>query len=279
MLLYVFAVLFAVWILLPLWFTFSSSISSGSDLAVGEIGWFPASPTFENFRSILLGTETTVTGGAGTVGTGLRIPKGLGMSALISMALVVTNLVVGAFAGYGLSKYKFTGSGTIFGFVLVSRIIPALVLVVPFFVAFRTVGIINTPWALLVSYHVFTLPLAILLLKNYFDALPPELEEATLVDGGTRFQAFRLIAVPLARPGIIAAGLLVFLEAWGEFFFSLVFTDQLTLPPLLAGLQSLQQFSWTTLAAGLIVALIPPVGVALLFQRYIVSGLAEGAVK
>lgn len=271
--------LFATWVLLPLWFTLSSSISLGSDLASGDMGWLPDAPTLQNFRGVLLGEAVGQQGVLGSVGTGLRVPKALGMSMGISFVLVLTNLILGGLAGYGFSRYRFGGSQAAFGLIIVSRIVPGLVLVVPFFVAFRRLGIINEPWTLLIAYHVFALPLAVLLLKNYFDNLPAELEQAALVDGGTRFQSFRLIAMPLARPGIIAAGLLVFLEAWGEFFFALVFTNQLTLPPLLAGLQSLQQFSWPALAAGIVVALIPPVGIALLFQRYIVTGLAQGGLK
>lgn len=273
------AILFVVWVVLPLWFTISSSVSLGSDLAAGDQGWLPASPTFSNFSALLFGETITSEGVPGGLATGSRVPKAVGMSAFVSFTLVLTNLTLGALAGYGFSRYGFRGSNAAFGFIVVSRIVPALVLVVPFFVVFRQLGFINQPWSLLISYHVFTLPLAVLLLKNYFDNLPNELEEAVLVDGGTRFQAFRSIALPLARPGVIAAGLLVFLEAWGEFFFSLVFTNQLTLPPLLAGLQSLQQFSWPALAAGIVIALTPPVAVALLFQRYIISGLAEGALK
>lgn len=276
---YIAALLFVVWVMLPLWFTLSSSVSAASDLAGGAVGWIPDSPTFSNFNGVLFGEAVGQEGVPGAVGTGLRVPKALAMSMGISFALVFTNLVLGALAGYGFSRYGFRGSDSAFGLIVISRVVPALVLVVPFFVAFRRFGFINEPWALLISYHVFTLPLAVLLLKNYFDNLPAELEEAVLVDGGTRFESFRAIALPLARPGIIAAALLVFLEAWGEFFFALVFTNQLTLPPLLAGLQSLQQFAWPALAAGIVIALAPPVAIALIFQRYIVSGLAQGGLK
>ena len=106
-----------------------------------------------------------------------------------------------------------------------------------------------------------------------------EIEEAATIDGASRLRTLAVIVAPLAKPGLIAAGLLAFLEAWSEFFFALVLTDSLTAPPVVAGLQSLQQFSWTTLAAATVVTVIPPVIIAVAFQRYIVSGLASGSVK
>jgi ABC-type glycerol-3-phosphate transport system permease component len=100
-----------------------------------------------------------------------------------------------------------------------------------------------------------------------------------MLDGASRLKCLISIVLPLARPGLIAAGLLVFLEAWSEFFYALVLTNELTVPPVVAGLQNLQQFSWTTLAAASIFSLIPPVLIAVVFQRYIVSGLARGSVR
>lgn len=269
--------LFCLWIILPLWFTLSSSVSTGSALAAADVGLWPEDPTLENFQSLLAGTTGSLTEGISTAGS--RLPRALLMSSLIATTLVASNILLGGLAGYALSRYRFPGSRIAYTFVLTSRVVPAIAIVVPFFIAFRIAGLIGSPWALIISYHIFTLPLAVLLLKNYFDGLPLEVEEAAKIDGATRLQIVRLIAAPLARPGLTAAALLVFLEAWGEFFYALVLTSQLTLPPLLAGLQSMHQFGWPSLAAGTVIALIPPVALALVFQRYIVSGLAQGTVR
>jgi multiple sugar transport system permease protein/trehalose/maltose transport system permease protein len=157
-----------------------------------------------------------------------------------------------------------------------TRVVPAIAIVGPFFVFFREVNLLNTPWALVISYNVFTLPLAIIVLKNYFDQLPRSLEEASLVDGASRLQTLYLVVAPLARPGIAAAGVLIFLEAWSEFFYSLVLTNELTVPPLLASFQSAEQFNWNALAAATILAIIPPVVLAMCFQRNVVSALTAG---
>ena len=118
----------------------------------------------------------------------------------------------------------------------------------------NVLGILNTPWALIISYNVFTLPLAIMILKNYFDQLPRELEEAAKIDGASRLLTLWLIIVPVAKPGLVAAAVLIFLEAWSEFFYSLVLTNQLTVTPLLAGFQSVQQFNWNSLAAATVMS-------------------------
>ena len=102
---------------------------------------------------------------------------------------------------------------------------------------------------------------------------------AAFVDGASRLRTLVLIVVPLARPGLVATGLLVFLEAWSEFFYAVVLTNSLTVPPLLASYVSLQTFTWNSLAAATVVSLLPPIALAVIFQRYIITGLSTGAVK
>jgi ABC-type glycerol-3-phosphate transport system permease component len=191
----------------------------------------------------------------------------------------LSNLIIGGLAGYAYSRYRFRGSRAGYFFLLASRVVPGIAIVVPFFVVFRSIGLINTPWALVLAYNLFTLPLSIWLLKSYFDHLPREVEEAAFVDGAGRLRTIAVIVAPLARPGLVATGLLIFLEAWSEFFYAVVLTNSLTVPPLLASYQSLQTFTWNTLAAATVVSLVPPILLAVVFQRYIVSGLSTGAVK
>jgi ABC-type glycerol-3-phosphate transport system permease component len=226
----------------------------------------------------VFGSATNATGQY-TSEQGGRMWSALFYSFLIGVAVTATNLIIGGLAGYAYSRYRFRGSRAGFLFLLATRVVPGIALVVPFYALFRQVGLINTPWALIITYLIFTLPLSIWLLKSYFDHLPREVEEAASVDGAGRLRSLLVIVAPLARPGLVATGLLVFLESWSEFFFAVVLTNALTVPPLLAGYQSLQTFTWNTLAAATVISLIPPVLLAVVFQRYIVSGLAAGSVK
>lgn len=269
--------LFALWILLPIWYLVVSSLISAQQLGSKSFNFFPSSITAANYISVLTGS----TGGAGIGSTdiGSRLLPAIGQSFLVSSILVVLNLFVAGSAAYGLSRFPFPGSRAFEVAIIATRVVPAIAIIGPFFVAFRVIGVLNTPWALVISYNVFTLPLAIMILKNYFDQLPREVEEAAKIDGATRLQTLWIIILPIARPGLVAAGVLIFLEAWSEFFYSLVLTNQLTVPPLLAGFQSVQQFNWNALAAATVMSMIPPVVLVMIFQRNVVGSLTAGVGK
>ena len=281
---YVGFALFLIWVLFPLYFTVLSSFMTPSEIGVKPFHWWPENPTLANYIAIFTGDSAPFSTGqdGGIVSSTdavARLVPAIGRSLLVGVAVVASNLIIAGAAGYAFSRYEFRGSTVAYLLLLASRVVPAIAVVLPFFVAFRHLGLLNTSLALIISYNAFTLPLAIWLLKTYFDSVPRELEEAAKVDGASRLRCLLMIVTPIARPGLIAAGLLVFLEAWSEFFYSLVLTNSLTVPPVVAGLQNLQQFSWTTLAAATMFTVVPPVLIALAFQRYIVAGLAAGSVK
>ena len=267
--------LFALWVLLPIWFTAMSAISQPAEMTARPPNWIPLRPTLSNFEAVF-GSASVAGNTSRQEG---RILGALAMSGFIGITVAALNLLIGGLAAYGYSRFRFRGSRTGYVFLLVSRVVPAIAVITPFFVAFRVTGLINTPFALIISYLLFTLPLSIWLLKSYFDGLSPEIEEAAMVDGASRLRILWVIVAPLARPGLIATALLVFLEAWSEFFYANVLTNQLTIPPLLASYNSLQTFSWNTLAAATVISLVPPILIAVIFQRYVVSGLSHGALK
>ena len=130
-----------------------------------------------------------------------------------------------------------------------TRVLPALSLIVPLFVILRKLKLVNTLWALILTYTIFILPLTIWILREYFDTLARDIEEMALIDGATRWQAFRMVVAPLAVPGMIAVGVMSFMEAWSEFFFALTLTNSLTYPPLLMSFRNLHQVNWNALAA------------------------------
>ena len=269
---------FLVWIVFPISFTIMTSFETPGAIGIKPYSWFPREFTLDNYIVLLTGNNT-VEGFTDRTGSVRGLLPSLGNSLLVSTAMVVSNIIIGGSAAYAFSRYPFRGAKVMFGLLLVSRVIPSLAIIAPFFVALKTLGLINTPTALIISYNVFTLPLVVWLMKSYFDSVPIEVEEAARIDGAGRTRTLIQVVAPLARPGLIAASLLIFLEAWGEFFYSLVLTNQLTLPPFIAGMRSLQTFSLTTVSAATIIALIPPVVLSVVFQRYIVSGLAQGSTK
>jgi ABC-type glycerol-3-phosphate transport system permease component len=275
--------LFLVWILFPLYFTVLSSFMTPSEIGTRPFHWWPENPTIVNYLAIFTGNSTPFGEGTGGVVSSTdaveRILPALGRSLVVGAVVALINVVVGGLGGYAFSRFPFWGARIGYFALIASRVVPGLAIVLPFFIVFRQLGLLNTMSALMIAYIAFTLPISVWVLKTYFDTVPPEIEEAAMIDGAGRLRSLLVIVAPLAKPGLIAAGLLAFLEAWSEFFYALVLTDSLTAPPVVAGLQSLQQFSWTTLAAATVVTVLPPVAIAIGFQRYIVSGLAAGSVK
>lgn len=245
------------WVLLPL----LNAVLASFDVREGQ-------NILANFMSVFS------TDGPNSKGR-LMIPA-LKNSTLVSLVVVVVNLILGATAGYGLSRHASRTNRFIYGTVLVFRVIPALAVVGPFFAIFRMVGLVNTPMALIIAYTSFTVPLALMTMRNYFDQLPIEIEEAAAVDGASHWTTFWRVTLPIAKPGLGATAVLVFLEAWSEFFYALVLTNRLTVTPALASFQSAQNFDWHSLAAATLVSMVPPIVLAVIFQRSIADSLAAG---
>lgn len=266
------------WVGFPVYYMLITSIMDPPDLAAKPPHWIPRQPTIENYREVIVG-ETGEHGDYGTTTEFTRMMPALLNSTFVSVAVVVSNLIIGGMAAYGFSRFDFRLSRAAYIGVLMTRVLPAMSLIVPLFIILRKIRLINTLWALIFTYTIFILPLTIWILREYFDTLARDIEEMALIDGATRWQAFRLVVMPLAVPGLIAVGVMSFMEAWSEFFFALTLTNSLTYPPLLMSFRNLHQVNWNALAAATTLGVIPPVVVAFVFQRYLVRGLSEGAVK
>lgn len=199
-------------------------------------------------------------------------------------------MVVGSMAAYSFARYD-PGSGNLLFFVLTTRMMPAIAVVIPFFVIFRNLGRtrignalflgLDQPGALIVAHTVFTLPFAIWLMYSFFQDVPRELEQAALVDGATRFETFWRIALPLAAPGLAVTAIFSFFFSWNEFLFANVLTRDAakTITVAVSGFQTQQGILWGPMAAAATVAIVPTLIFVLVLQRYIVRGLTMGAVK
>jgi ABC-type glycerol-3-phosphate transport system permease component len=253
---------------------------------IGELGavpphWIPHKPTLDNYRSVLLGIYkgNNIVGTYGEAQKAETILPALKNSFLIALVVSLINLIIGGLAAYSMSRFRTRLNSSVFYSIVASRVLPGIGMVIPFFIMFRILNMINTPIALILSYNLFILPLTIWLLKGYFDNVPSDIEEMALVEGLNRFTALVRIVIPVAIPGFIAVFIMSMMECWSEFFFALVLTDQLTLPPVLVGFENIQQIQWNIMAAATVITVIPPIIVALIMQKYIVRGLTAGAVK
>jgi multiple sugar transport system permease protein len=214
--------------------------------------------------------------------TGHPLLRIIANSAVVAVCTTALALVVGALAAYAVSILRVRGRAAILGVVLSVSMFPPIATVSPLFLLLNALGLRDTLAALVLTYSTFSLPLAVWLLANFFDALPRELYVAARVDGCSAFGALWRVVLPLAAPGILAAGLLVFIFAWNEFLFALSFTAteaSRTLPVGIALFPGLHEVPYGEIAAASVVATLPVVALAFAFQRRIVEGLTAGAVK
>ena len=203
-------------------------------------------------------------------------------SAVVAAGTTALALVLGALAAYAASVLRMRGRGAVLGVALAISMFPPIATVSPLFLLLNALGLRDTLAALVLTYSTFSLPLAVWLLAGFFDALPRELYVAARVDGCSAFGALWRVVLPLAAPGLAAAGLLVFIFAWNEFLFALSFTSTQaarTLPVGIALFPGLHEIPYGEIAAASVVATLPVVALAFAFQRRIVEGLTAGAVK
>lgn len=203
-------------------------------------------------------------------------------SLIVAGATTVLAVALGAPCAYALARLRFRGRAPLLGLMLAVSMFPQVAIVPPLFLVLRELQLINTYPALVLPYLTFAMPLTVWLLVGYFRQLPPELEEAALVDGASRYRAFREILLPLAWPGIATTAIITFIFCWNEFVFALAFTlgpERQTVPVAIALFRGQYQVAWGEILAAAVVATSPVALVVLMFQRKIVSGLTAGAVK
>lgn len=273
------AILF--WSLAPFYVMLNASLSSTEAILSRPPSWFPNPITLENYRSTLFGEQVESQGPSVQARAILISMKN---SAIVAIGVTLINLVIGAPAGYAFARYgRFKLVGVALWLLMLTRMIPALTLAVPFFMIFRRIGLIDTKIGLIIALTSVILPLTVWILKGYFETLPPNLERAALVDGCTRLQAFRRVVVPVSLPGMVAAGIFCFLVAWNEFVYAILLTstlDSQTLPTRIAQFVSDQRiYNPGLLFAAGALAVIPPILITLVFQRFLLRGMLSGAIK
>ncbi|RDZ62616.1 carbohydrate ABC transporter permease [Haloferax sp. Atlit-12N] len=218
--------------------------------------------------------------------TDLWFQRAFNMFTLNSLvvAIVTTVLVVtfGTLAGYGFSRFRFPYDDYVFIGILGARLLPPIGMLVPFYRLFSIGELIDTRIALIMVYTYMNLPLVVWLMRNYFVSIPADLDEAAYIDGATRFQTFKDIILPLAKPGVAACAILTFLFSWREFLFAFVLTFTEASKTIPVGAMMMLEdvvILWNYLAAAGFIAMLPALLFVILFQRHIVSGLTAGAIK
>jgi len=202
-------------------------------------------------------------------------------SLLISAEAVLLSICVGMPAAYAFARFRFAGRNLLFFTLLVMRMLPPIAVLVPMYVLFSKLGLTETRISVVLAYTTFSLPLVVWIMRGFFEELPRELEESAWVDGASRFAAFRLVVLPLVRPGLVAATILCLLLAWNDFIFAAVLTNDATrtLPVLMASYSGDVGVDWGAMTASGVLVVLPVILFSFMAQRHLVAGLSSGAVK
>ncbi len=207
-----------------------------------------------------------------------RFPTYFQNSLFVTGAATLFALLIGVPAGYGIARMRAHKSAIV---ILIARITPGLSYLIPLFLMFQWLGLLGTLWPQIIIHLVVTVPIVIWIMIGYFETTPMDLEEAALIDGATRWQVFRHVALPIARPGIAVAFMLAVIFSWNNFVFGIVLAgrETRTLPVAVYNMISFDQLSWGPLAAAALIVTLPVLLLTVFAQRQIVAGLTAGAVK
>ena len=208
--------------------------------------------------------------------------RSFGNSFYIAVSCMVISIVLSVPASYGLARYRFKGKQITTLSFLVTQMLPVSVILTPMFIMFKNMHLINSPLSAILADATIGIPFSILILKNYFASIPRELEEASYIDGCTRFSSFTKILIPIALPGVVVCGIFSFLYAWGDLAYGMTFIQDQDNRPITAGIFNFMgQYGtkWSYLTAFAVVTIIPVALIFIFMQKYIISGLTSGAVK
>jgi multiple sugar transport system permease protein len=270
---YAAAVIVAIGCIAPLAWTFLASVSTQADIVARPARWWPSAFVFDRYATILFDTSSAV-------GTSFR--AAFMNSLVVSVSVVAISMIVGIFGAYAFARLRFPFQKTTLMIFLATYMLPQVALLIPLYLILSSVGLLDTTVGLIVVDCALVVPFTLWILSNYFATIPAELEEAARIDGTSRLGALFRVILPSAKPGLFAATMFAFLLAWDEFMYALIFTSTdaaKTLPVAIAEFAGRYTTDFGLVAAGGLVASIPPVIIALVFQRQVVSGLSAGAVK
>ena len=255
-----------VFILFPFYWTFVTSIKPEAEL-YGSVTYWPSAVIWENYKKLF---TTTV-----------DFLKAMKNSFIVASITTVVSLTASTLAAYAFSRYRFKGRKFMMALFLSNNMFPTVLLLIPLYSIMRKLGLLYSPWALVLAYTTFTLPFSVWLLNGFFNDLPMSLEEAALVDGCNRRMAFFKIILPILGPSLVATGVYIFMTSWNEYTFAVMFTNNAsrTIPVALKSLIGQLGVDWGLLTAGGIITIIPVCIMFFFAQKKLVEGLTAGAVK
>ena len=254
--------------LFPVYWMVATSLKTPPAIFASPPQIIPYEPVLTAYRDAVINNEI--------------VQRALLNSVIISFGTMVLTLILAISAAYALARLKLPGGGVVMLMLVLSQLLPAIVVAGPLFVVFSKIGLINSYPASILADVSFTLPFSVIILRPYFLTVPQDLEAASMLDGSSQFGAFLRIVLPLVRPGVVTVAAFAFLMAWGEFIFALSLNLNESMQPITVALNSFAgQYGteWNNMMAVATAIAVPIIVIFVTLQRFIVSGIASGAVK
>ena len=259
--------IYSIYLVFPVYWLIASSLKPTEDLFLVPATLFPNRISLENFRLILFQT---------------KVPQYFLNSIITSVAVTIITIVIATLGAYSLTKFRFPGRKLISDLILLAYIFPGILILLPLYQLIVKWKLNNSLIGLILANLTFTVPFCLWMLRAFFIQLPESLEESAMIDGCTKFGAFRRVLLPLASPGIVASGTYAFILSWNEYMFALIFVTNdanKTLPLGVAGFLGPLTIDWGSLLASAVIAVIPIMLAFMFFQKYLIQGISAGAVK
>ena len=263
---YILLAIMLVVALFPVYWIFVTSLKNNAEIYSLVPSMWPKEPTTQGYTDLIEKTDFLLW---------------LRNSTIVSLTVSIVSVSVSAVAAYGLARFRFRGGQMVGSLILVAYLLPPTLLFIPLYVLLTNIGLTGTILSLILVYPTITTPYATWVLTTYFRGLPPDFEEAAMIDGCSRLQALWYVTLPIASPGVIATFIFAFTLCWSEFLYALVIADSAstTISVGLSGLIIADIFRWNEIMAGAIITSVPVVILYSLASRYIVSGLTLGGTK
>lgn len=264
---YIFLIIVLIVILAPIIFTAFTSFKTRAETFKWPPTYFPETPTLQAYKEVIFESP---------------LPRHILNSLIVAGGTTIVVMVGSIFTAWGLSHYSFKGSGTVLLIFIATRIIPPISLLVPFYIIMSFLKLINTYTCLIILNTFLCYPLAVWMIKSFFDSFPGELVDAAIVDGCSRTGAFLRVVVPISAVGIAAVAIITFLWTWNEFLFAIIFTNTRAVQPVTVGAHYFvgdELVQWDSIAATAMFTALPGLIFFSIAQKAIVKGLTVGAVK
>lgn len=263
-----------IWTIAPYVWLIISSLSLKIDLLTVPLRWIPSRLTLENYYTLFFER------GGESVNVRLFI-QSLSNSAIIALSTMIICLFLGVLAAYAIARLRFKGSNLMVLVMMAIQLVPPIILVVPLYVIMRQLQLLDKRIGLIIVDISIVLPLVIWLMRGYFSSIPSDLEDAARIDGCTHLGALVRVVLPLSGPGLVSVMIFAFIASWNEYLYAFIFTnvDAKTLPVLIGEFSTKLGLEYLRIAAAGVLASLPPVLLALIFQRFIIRGLTAGAIK